>query len=86
MRTVESTQVHGTVEYDASELLTVRDTEKNAMLYAQGRRNRPLSEGEPHATIMLTTDNGHIDIDLDAESMDALIDALVTIRNDYADE
>jgi len=66
--------------------LKIIDDDKQAALYARQKwDNQPLGSNETHATIELATENGHVSIALDAEQLDALVDALSDVQEAYDD-
>lgn len=68
------------VEYDATDLLHVEDTDHDGNVYVSRPDVTPLDTASTHATITATTDNGRIGIKLNGETLDAVIDALHDIQ------
>jgi len=58
----------------------ITDTDRDANLYVDGPNNKPLSKTEPHASLVISAENSHGEIQLDGEQLDALIDALYHIQ------
>jgi len=56
--------------------LTVKDGDANADVYVSKPTNPPLSDVERHVGLLVNTTHGSVEIELCAEGLDALIDAL----------
>lgn len=56
-----------------------------AMLYIDSRDHTPLRLAETHATLRVEGDDFRAEFDLDGRDLDAFIDALNHVREEYAD-
>jgi len=67
--------------------LTVSDDDTEATLHINQKWDtRPLTVEETHATIKLSTENGTAQIALDGVQLDALLDSLYHVQEEYRDE
>lgn len=68
------------IEVSAGENLTLSHSERDATLYISRPDRTPLSVGEEHATITVSTDDGTVAITLDGEQLDMMADAIQHIQ------
>lgn len=54
----------------------------DASLYLDSPEHRPLTKGERHATLRLAGDGVQVAVELDAEALDALADAIFHAQED----
>lgn len=61
---------------NAGDNLSVSFTDRDADVYLTRPRNTPLSVGETHATLQVSTEDAVVEVELDGETLDALVDGL----------
>lgn len=83
--TVGSADVKALTEYDAGDMLTLTDCDRDADVFVSRPDATPLSVGETHATLKVATDDGTVEIELNGETLDGVIDALHDIQQFHAD-
>ena len=80
------TDVRAITEIQDSKL-TMSDATREATLHVrQSQSTKPLSTGEPHLTLHVSGDDCGTEVELNGEQLDALIDTLYHIQEEYANE
>jgi len=67
--------------------LTIEDSSREATLHVKkAHRTLPLSDGEPHLNLYVNSDDGSTEVTLDGKQLDALVDAVYKIQEEYRNE
>jgi len=78
--------VTGNVEVKQDRLTISDDSTEGTVHINQKWDTRPLTVNETHATIKLSTEHGTAQIALDGVQLDAILDALYHVQEEYRDE
>jgi hypothetical protein len=72
------------IEYDATDTLTLSAEDRDATMYVTRPELSPLSSAETHATLKIATDDGTVEVGLNGETLDSVLDALRHIQEHHA--
>lgn len=75
--------VHVTAE--ASDALELSLVDRDATVSVTHPDRRPLSMGEEHARLSITTDDAKVELELDGEALDAIADGIHHTQQFYAE-